>query len=214
MTPIAVDVITSAGLARAHEWPGGGTGWLVLGHGAGGGVEALDLQAVAAGVRRSGLGVILVEQPWRVAGRRIAPRPAVLDSGWTEVLAALELPGVVLVGGRSAGARVACRTAARTHACGVVALAFPLHPPGRPDSSRAAELEECPVPVIVVQGDRDPFGTPTELERAVSGLEVVSVDGANHALRMGRATGAAHLSEAVDRIVGFAAGLVTTERRE
>jgi len=143
---------------------GPATGVLVLGHGAGGGVDAVDLLAVRRAATAAGLVVVRVTQPYRVAGRR-APAPAgQLDEAWLAVLAHLaELPTVtglpLVVGGRSSGARVACRTARRSGAVGVVALAFPLHPPGRPDRSRAAEVPEG-LPVLVVNGDRDPFGVP------------------------------------------------------
>jgi predicted alpha/beta-hydrolase family hydrolase len=158
---------------------------LVLGHGAGGGVEAPDLQALAAAATSAGWRVVLVEQPWRVAGRRIAPRPEALDEAWTQVLAALRLRGPIVVGGRSAGARVACRTATQVGAVAVLALAFPLHPPGHPDRSRIGELEGAGVPVVVVQGDRDAFGSADEVRAALPGLEVVTVPGGDHGLRRG-----------------------------
>ncbi|MFI7077953.1 alpha/beta family hydrolase [Micromonospora sp. NPDC049903] len=135
---------------------------LLLGHGAGGGVDAPDLLALRDAAVAVGLVVARVTQPYRVAGRR-APAPAgQLDTAWTAVSTVLRErhPGVpVLVGGRSSGARVACRTARGVGAAGVVALAFPLHPPGRPERSRAAELTTG-VPTLVVNGDRDPFGVP------------------------------------------------------
>ncbi len=135
---------------------------LVLGHGAGGAVDAPDLLALRDAAVAAGSVVARVTQPYRVAGRR-APAPAGhLDEAWTAVLAVLRArhPGVPLVvGGRSSGARVACRTATAVGAAGVVALAFPLHPPGRPERSRAGELATG-VPTLVVNGDRDPFGMP------------------------------------------------------
>ncbi|MCI4062507.1 alpha/beta hydrolase [Micromonospora sp. R77] len=136
---------------------------LVLGHGAGGAVDAPDLLAVRDALVTAGVAVFRVTQPYRVAGRR-APAPAGhLDEAWTAVLAVLRKrhPAVPrwLVGGRSSGARVACRTAVAVGASGVVALAFPLHPPGRPERSRAAELATG-LPTLVVNGDRDPFGVP------------------------------------------------------
>lgn len=135
---------------------------LALGHGAGGGIQAPDLQAVAAALPALGVTVALVEQPWRVAGKKLAPAPKTLDADWLPIAAALRerfpAPLPLLVGGRSAGARVACRTAAETGAAGVLALAFPLHPPGKPERSRAQELLDCPVPTLVVQGATDPFG--------------------------------------------------------
>ena len=141
------------------------TAALVLGHGAGGGVESRDLVAAKDVALEEGISVALVEQPYRVAGRR-SPAPArQLDAAWTAVLehlAAGELSGLpLIVGGRSLGARVACRTVEATGAVGLLCLAFPLRPPGRPDApSRLAELDAVPVPTLVVQGERDPFGMP------------------------------------------------------
>ena len=144
-------------------------GALVLGHGAGGGVTAPDLVAATRAARDEGFSVVLVEQPYRVAGRRSPPRAALLDVAWTAVMADLasgELRGLrVVTGGRSSGARVACRTAAATGAAGVLCLAFPLQPPRRagttPAPSREDELDRAGVDVLVVQGDRDPFGMPS-----------------------------------------------------
>ncbi|MEV7087155.1 alpha/beta family hydrolase [Streptomyces sp. NPDC093085] len=140
---------------------------LALGHGAGGGIEARDLRALAGALPPLGVSVALVEQPWRVAGKKVAPAPATLDTGWRAVWPALAErgPGVV-AGGRSAGARVACRTARELGAVAVLALSFPLHPPGRPERSRAAELLGSGVPTLVVQGARDPFGRPEEFPAA------------------------------------------------
>jgi uncharacterized protein len=133
---------------------------LVLGHGAGGGVTAPDLVAATEAALAEGISVALVEQPYRVAGRR-SPAPArQLDAAWVAVLEHLAFDAPLVVGGRSLGARVACRTAAETGATAVLCLAFPLHPPGRPEKSRLAELEAVTVPVLVVQGESDPFGMP------------------------------------------------------
>ena len=160
---------------------------LVLGHGAGGGIEAADLVALAATLPRAGVTVIRVEQPWRVAGRRVATAPASLDLAWVAVLTALALPDPVVVGGRSAGARVACRTAGAVGAVGVVALAFPLQPPGRPERSRLAELESVGVPTLVVQGERDAFGGPAAFPRRRNSPYVVHpVLGADHSFRVTR----------------------------
>lgn len=154
---------------------------LLLGHGAGGGFAAPDLRAATAAALDVGLHVGLVEQPYRVAGRR-APAPArQLDAAWLAVVAALavEWDGLPLVaGGRSSGARVACRTAAATGAVAVLCLAFPVHPPGRPEKDRLAELALPTVPVLVVAGERDPFGRPPP----APGRTVVTVPG-DHALR-------------------------------
>ncbi len=162
--------------------PGPGRSLLVLGHGAGGGVDAPDLCALRDAAVAAGVIVARVTQPYRVAGRR-APAPAGhLDEAWGVVLAVLRdrWPGVpVLVGGRSSGARVACRTATTVGAVGVVALAFPLHPPGRPERSRAGELASG-LPTLVVNGDRDPFGVP----EPAPGVHVVIRPGERHDLRV------------------------------
>ena len=152
---------------------------LVLGHGAGGGIDAPDLVKVQETAVAAGLRVALITQPYRVAGRR-APAPAhQLDEAWSAVVAHLRRAGLpLIVGGRSSGARVACRTAPVLGAAGVLALAFPLHPPGKPEKSRAAELPTT-IPTLVVNGDRDPFGIPP----AGGPVEVVTRPGATHDLR-------------------------------
>jgi uncharacterized protein len=182
-----LEIETPYGTANAHvepvETPQAA---LVLGHGAGGGVQARDLVTVAGVARAAGFRVVLVEQPYRVAGRR-APAPAhQLDAAWTAVidhLRAHEIRGLPLVvGGRSSGARVACRTAGATGAVGVLCLAFPLLPPrragGKPAQSRLPELDAVTVPTLVVQGARDPFGMPP----AAAQRTVVQVEG-DHSLR-------------------------------
>ncbi|MGW6978630.1 alpha/beta hydrolase family protein [Streptomyces sp. NPDC054932] len=164
MTTRTESVDTPAGEARItwHEAPEPKL-VLAVSHGAGGGIEARDLRALAAALPARGITVALVEQPWRVAGKKVAAAPKVLDEGWRGLWPALAGPGLpVVAGGRSAGARVACRTAAELGAAGVLALAFPLHPPGRPEKSRAGELTGAGRPTLVVQGGRDPFGRPEE----------------------------------------------------
>jgi predicted alpha/beta-hydrolase family hydrolase len=182
-----LEIDTEFGPARAHlrsaHEPRAA---LVLGHGAGGGVTAPDLVAVAGVAHSAGLSVALVEQPYRVAGRR-SPAPArQLDAAWTAVidfLLAGELRGLpLLAGGRSSGARVACRTAEATGAVAVLCLAFPLQTPPRsgaaPTPSRLPELDAVTVPTLVVQGSRDRFGMPPSTERRT----VVQV-AADHSLR-------------------------------
>ncbi|MDQ2969471.1 MAG: alpha/beta hydrolase [Actinomycetota bacterium] len=132
----------------------------MLGHGAGGGVESPDLVGAANAAGEAGLSVALIEQPYRVAGRR-NPAPArQLDEAWLAVVPQLFEGLPLIVGGRSAGARVACRTAAATNAAGVLCLAFPLHPPGKPEKSRLPELDAVRAPTLLVQGERDQFGIP------------------------------------------------------
>lgn len=156
---------TPHGIARfTLDVPAGYTGTLlVLGHGAGGDVDAVDLVAVRAAVLEAGAGVAMVTQPYRVAGARRPPAPArQLDAAWLAVVAELRRRVAVdslVVGGRSSGARVACRTAVEAGAERILALAFPLHPPGRPEVTRADELRTG-VPTLVLNGDRDAFGVP------------------------------------------------------
>jgi predicted alpha/beta-hydrolase family hydrolase len=177
-----VEIETPQGLARAEvRMPVGRWGALVLGHGAGGGIGAPDLTAAASVAEEKGLAVALVEQPYRAAGRRSPPRPPQLDEAWLAVVAALRgglLSGLpLIVGGRSSGARVACRTAAAADAVAVLCLAFPLRPP-RGGQDRIAELDAVRVPVLVVQGERDPFGIPPTSRR-----RRVAVVRGDHSLR-------------------------------
>jgi uncharacterized protein len=157
-----LELETPHGIARVRlEAAPSASAALVLGHGAGGGIDSPDLTGAARVARDAGISVALVEQPYRVAGRR-APSPAAqLDAAWVSVVSQLPFDGLALIaGGRSSGARVACRTAAEVGAKAVLCLAFPVHPPGRPEKSRLDELDGVEVPTLVVQGERDPFGLP------------------------------------------------------
>jgi predicted alpha/beta-hydrolase family hydrolase len=158
-----IELETPHGPARAHvneaEAP---VATLVLGHGAGGGVGAADLKAATEAALAVNVTTILVEQPYRVAGRKSAAPAGQLDTTWKAVIEQLSIDGPLYVGGRSSGARVACRTSAAVGAAGVLCLAFPLHPPGRPEKTRLPELEQVTVPVLIVQGESDPFGMPPE----------------------------------------------------
>jgi predicted alpha/beta-hydrolase family hydrolase len=200
------DIQTPHGPARVHLHPvAAPRAALVLGHGAGGGVGAADLVLATDVANALDVAVALVEQPYRVAGRRSAAPAPTLDAAWTAVLADLrgsELAGLALVtGGRSSGARVACRTAEATGAAGVLCLAFPLQPARRRASgeqapSRLPELEAVAVPVLIVQGRNDAFGVPPQ----APGREVVVVAG-DHALRRDR-------PRIADAIRGWLAALV------
>lgn len=182
------EIHTPVGMARAHLWrPPHPRGSLVLGHGAGGSSWSADLQALTT-LTAQGWLVVLVEQPWRVAGRKVATPPAQLDVAWLAVIDVLTsgrgaLPRPLVVGGRSSGARVACRTARAVRADGVLALAFPLHPPGRPEKSRAAEAQlvtGAGTRLAVIQGEKDPFGSPEDLRSALgAAAEVIAARG-NH----------------------------------
>jgi hypothetical protein len=203
-----LEVDTPHGRANAHlQVADRPRAALVLGHGAAGGVTSRDLVAVTDVARSEGVSVALVEQPYRVAGRR-APAPArQLDAAWTAVvdhLLAGELRGLPLVvGGRSLGARVACRTAEATGAVGVLCLAFPLQPPRRSAAapqSRLHELDEVKVPVLVVQGARDPFGVPPAAPRRT----VMQVPG-DHSLRTDLPAVAAAVRAWLPRVVSQAA---------
>jgi hypothetical protein len=200
-----LDVDTPHGLARVHVRDvADPRGWLVLGHGAGGGVASRDLEAATEAALGLRVGVVLVEQPYRVAGRR-SPAPArQLDSAWVTVVDALRAGPIgdvpLVAGGRSSGARVACRTAAAAGATGVLCLAFPLVPPRRagstPAQSRLPELDAVHVPTLVVQGERDPFGIPP----ASGSRTVVTVSG-DHSLRSDLPAVAAAVRDWLDRLV-------------
>jgi predicted alpha/beta-hydrolase family hydrolase len=174
---------TPHGPGRAHLHPADGpVAALVLGHGAGGGVGAPDLVAATEAALSLKVSVALIEQPYHAAGSR-SPAPAKqLDAAWTAIVAHLvagPLSGLpVIAGGRSSGARVACRTASDLGAIAVLCLAFPVHPPGRPEKSRLEELDAVSVPTLVVQGETDPFGMPP----AAPGRTVAAIPG-NHALK-------------------------------
>lgn len=201
------EVTTPEGPGRLHmalpDGPVGGV--LLLGGGHSGQVATGDLDAVAASLPAHGLAVVRYELPWRVAGRKVGPRPPASDPAWLAGVDAVReaWPGVPLfTGGRSAGARIACRTWDAALA-GIVALSFPLHPPGKPERSRLGELASVGVPVLLVSGARDPFGSPDELRAALAAphagpRELVLVPGATHAFP--RAAGAS-LAEAVAAFV-------------
>jgi predicted alpha/beta-hydrolase family hydrolase len=154
---------------------------LVVTHGAGGGIDARDLVRIAADLPGQGITVCLVEMPWRVLGKKLAPRPAVIDESFRAVLAGLRPTAPFVLGGRSAGARSACRIAAGVGAVGVLALSFPLHPPGKPEKSRLEELVGSGVPTLVVQGERDPFGGPDEFP---GDTELAVVPTADHGMKV------------------------------
>ncbi|MFC7617568.1 alpha/beta family hydrolase [Actinokineospora soli] len=199
MTSAQID--TPHGPARAElHCAAEGRAALLLGHGAGGGIGAPDLVAATRGATAAGVHVALVEQPYRVAGRR-APAPAAqLDTAWLAVAAHLstlwfaDLP--LLFGGRSSGARVACRTADAGDAVGVVCLAFPVHPPGKPEKTRQPELDAVRVPTLVVQGESDPFGQPAPAHHR----DIVSLPG-DHSLKRDPATLSRSVEEWLHRIL-------------
>ena len=185
--------------------PGTPAGALVLGHGAGGLRWTLDVLATREAAVAAGWVVALVDQPWRVAGLKVGPAPPSLDRAWLPVLEALAPdlgPGPLVVGGRSAGARVACRTAAAVGARAVVALSFPLHLPGKPERSRAAELAAPSgdgIRVHVVQGRTDPFGTPAEVEAVLPPLATLDV-----------VTGAHSIGSSAAAVAALVVGRLTT----
>lgn len=199
MTKVTVDTPHGPARVELHSAEEGRAA-LLLGHGAGGGIDAPDLVAVTRAATGVGVHVALVEQPYRVAGRR-APAPAKqLDTAWLAVADDLgdrwfaDLP--LFFGGRSSGARVACRTAEAGSASAVLCLAFPLHPPGKPERSRHEELAAVDAPVMVVQGDRDAFGQPEPSHER----EVVLVSG-DHSLKADVDAVARAAAEWLDRIL-------------
>ena len=168
---------------------------LVLGHGAGGGVGAADLELLATSLPALSTSVVRFEQPWRTAGRTAGAAPPKLDEAWRAALGWLVAQEwaqhPLLVGGRSAGARVACRTASDTKPAAIVCLAFPLHLPGRPEKSRIAELLAPSSPRLVLQGSKDSFGTPEEIRAAVGTAEdvqVVELPGVDHGYRIAKSS--------------------------
>ena len=194
MTPSVITVPTPQGPGRFFvDLSERASSILVLGHGAGGGVGAADLELLARSLPVLGTTVVRFEQPWRTAGRAAGAPPPRLDEAWLAALSWLveqewaEHP--LVVGGRSAGARVACRTAPETNPAAIVCLAFPLHLPGRPEKSRAAELLAPTAPRLVLQGTKDSFGTPEEIRAGIGarpGITVVELPGADHGYRIAR----------------------------
>lgn len=182
------DIETSSGLARAYLHPvphGRPRASLVLGHGIGGGVDAAELVAIAEALPEDGIEVVLVEQPWRVAGRRLGGPAPTLDRAWIACLRDLRSRGVgtkrLVVGGRSTGARVACRTVGEVLPDALLLLAFPLNPPRRtsmtgPPPTRLPELVEAAraVPTVVVQGTRDSFGSPGEIAVGLAEADITA----------------------------------------
>ncbi len=162
---------------------------LVLGHGAGGGADARELGWLSRDLPPHGICVLRVEQPWRVAGRKVAARAAVLDEAWLDVLAGLERRTPLVVGGRSSGARVACRTAASVGALGCLALAFPLHPPWRPQQTRLPELQGSGVPTLVIQGERDVFGAAEAFLEVAGSIQIAPIADADHEFAVPRSSG-------------------------
>ena len=189
---------------------------LILGHGAGGSEEAWDLALLARELPASGISVARYRQPWLVAGRKVAGPPASLDRAWLPAVAALRelwTPRPLFVGGRSAGARCACRCFAEADA-GLVLLSFPLHPPGKPEKSRVSELAGAAGPSLVLQGASDAFGTPSDVAGALAdagylGGRIVSVPGATHSLAPAKSLPAARVAEREQLLVGAVLAFIT-----
>ncbi|MEW1953926.1 alpha/beta family hydrolase [Terrabacter sp. NPDC080008] len=200
------EVETPGGPGRVHlDCPVSPRGSVVLGHGAGGGLGAIDLAIAREVLVAAGWAVALVEQPWLVAGRRVAGRPPTLDAAWVPIVEALmtgrgRLPRPLVLGGRSAGARVACRTAGPLMADAALLLSFPLHPPGQPEKSRAHELALAPEPTWVVQGRTDAFGTPDEVRAHLpSGASLIEVPGGHSFPKSSRSA----ITDALSAVAGM-----------
>lgn len=186
--PVRVERASRRGTSPSR----GPRGSVVVSHGAGGGIDAADLVALRALVD-DGWTYVRVEQPWRVAGKRVATPPKTLDTAWVPLLASLTtgrwaLPRPLVVGGRSAGARVACRTASQVGADAVLALSFPLHPPNNPDRSRAFEAQlvlDAGLPLAVIQGERDPFGRPQDVRSELGPEPTITGVPGTHSLDRG-----------------------------
>jgi uncharacterized protein len=211
-----MEIITAAGSAQADiDETGQPAFLLVLMHGAGGGASTADLLAAGAAARERGAIVVRVLQPYRVAGGRAPGSALRQDAAWLEIIAALRerYPGLPLVqGGRSNGARLACRTARAAGAVAVIALAFPLHPPGKalqPESSRAGELRSTGVPVLVINGARDPFGVPD----AADANQLVILAGQTHSLSGAKAAITSAVSSWLAELaIGSATGVGKSDR--
>ncbi|QSR30332.1 hydrolase [Nocardioides sp. S5] len=157
---------------------------LLLSHGAGGGIESRDLWALADALPAQGVSVVLFEQPWRVAGRKVATAPPTLDAALTCAADVMRVRTPLVVGGRSAGARSAARTARSLGATGCLALSFPLHQPGRTEPTRLPELRGTGLPTLLIQGERDPMGRPEEFPGDLDRVDMVVVPGADHGLKV------------------------------
>ncbi len=173
---------------------------LLLSHGAGGGIESRDLWALADALPAQGVTVVLFEQPWRVAGRKIATAPATLDTALIRAADVMRVRTPLVVGGRSAGARSAARTAKTLGASGCLALSFPLHAPGRTEPTRLSELRATGLPTLLVQGERDPMGRPEEFPGDLPGVDMVIVPGGDHGLKV-PVRGAVSQAEAMGIVV-------------
>lgn len=173
---------------------------LLLSHGAGGGIESRDLWALADALPAQGVTVVLFEQPWRVAGRKVATAPATLDTALIRAADVMRVRTPLVVGGRSAGARSAARTAKTLGASGCLALSFPLHAPGRTEPTRLSELRATGLPTLLVQGERDPMGRPEEFPGDLPGVDMVIVPGGDHGLKV-PVRGAVSQAEAMGIVV-------------
>jgi predicted alpha/beta-hydrolase family hydrolase len=173
---------------------------VLLSHGAGGGIGARDLQVLADRLPAQGVSVVLLEQPWKVAGRKVATPPPTLDAALVAAAGSLRVRTPLVVGGRSAGARSAARTASGLGAAGCLCLSFPLHPPGRPEKSRLEELRGAGVPTLVVQGEHDAMGRPEEFPEDLDHVDFAVVPGADHGLRVPASAGLTQ-AEAMEIVV-------------
>ncbi|GAB3858095.1 hypothetical protein GCM10028801_17520 [Nocardioides maradonensis] len=184
---------------------------LLLSHGAGRGIDSPDLEALAVELPRLGISVLLWEQPWVRAGRKVASPPATLDVGLRAAASTLRPTNPLVVGGRSAGARSALRCATDLGAAGCLAISFPLHPPGKPERSRLDELVGAGVPTLVVQGERDPMGRPEEFPDPLPAeVAMAVVPAADHGLKVPKAAPLSQ-DDALDLVAESAAEWITRD---
>jgi uncharacterized protein len=216
--PVVVDTPDGPGELVVEE-ADGAAAVLLLGHGAGGDVDGWDLDLLASRLPELGVSVVRFRQPYRVAGRKVFSSAPALDRAWACALAAVragwpDLP--LFTGGRSAGARTACRGADDSQR-GLVLLSFPLHQPGRPDKSRAGELTAVTLPALVVQGGADTFGTPAEVIEAAGslpGIQVVDLPGATHGLGPTARTSVEAVEQRERRLLWAVAGFIEDQLRQ
>ena len=182
-------------------------------HGAGGAMDTPFMSDVASRIASHGIRVVRFEFPYMAArregGKRGAPdRPAVLIASWHEAITSARGAGRLFIGGKSMGGRIATMVADEAGVDGAICFGYPFHPPGKPHQLRTAHLETLTTPTLILQGERDPFGTRAEVEgyRLSLSVAIEWLDDGDHSLRPRRASGNStekNLARAVDAAVTF-----------